>query len=122
MAIKIDYNSSTLNKNLLEMSTKIGAAVLMLANTEAARLESYMKLNRPWTDRTGMAKATLKTSVSQPSKDKIRITLAHGVDYGIWLELAHGKNWAIIGPTINQEGPEVIKHFKGLMYKLGSLS
>lgn len=122
MAIKIDYNSSTLNKNLLEMSTKIGAAVLMLANTEAARLESYMKLNRPWTDRTGMAKATLKTSVSRPSKDKIRITLAHGVDYGIWLELAHGKNWAIIGPTINQEGPEVIKHFKGLMYKLGSLS
>lgn len=122
MAIKIDYNSSTLNKNILEMSTKIGAAVLMLANTEAARLESYMKLNRPWTDRTGMAKATLKTSVSQPSKDKIRITLAHGVDYGIWLELAHGKNWAIIGPTINQEGPEVIKHFKGLMYKLGSLS
>lgn len=119
MAIKIDYSSSTLNKNLLAMSTKIGAAVLMLASTEASRLESHMKINRPWTDRTGMAKATLRASVSQPSKNKIRITLSHGVDYGIWLELAHGKNWAIIGPTINQEGPEVIKRFQGLMNRLG---
>lgn len=120
MAIKIDYNSSSLNKNLQAMSTKVGAAVLMLASTEASRLESYMKLNRPWTDRTGMAKATLKAFVSQPSSDKIRITLSHGVDYGIWLELAHEKNWAIVIPTINQEGPEVIKHFQNLMYKLGN--
>lgn len=120
MAIKIDYNSSSLSKNLQAMSTKVGAAVLILASTEASRLESYMKLNRPWTDRTGMAKMTLKTFVSQPSSDKIRITLAHGVDYGIWLELAHEKNWAIIGPTLNQEGPEVIKHFQNLMYKLGN--
>jgi hypothetical protein len=96
MAIKIDYSSSTLNRNLSDLTTKIGAAVLMLASTEASRLESKMKINRPWTDRTGMAKTTLRASVSQPSKDKIRITLSHGVDYGIWLELAHGKNWAII--------------------------
>ena len=48
MAIKIDYNSSSLNKNLQAMSTKLGAAVLMLASTEASRLESYMKLNRPF--------------------------------------------------------------------------
>lgn len=121
MAIKIDYSSSTLNRNLYDLGTKIGAAVLMLASTEASRLESKMKINRPWTDRTGMAKATLRASVSQPSKDKIRITLSHGVDYGIWLELAHEKNWAIIAPTINQEGPEVVKRFQGLMDRIGSL-
>lgn len=121
MAIKIDYSKSTLNRNLSDLTTKIGAAVLMLASTEASRLESKMKINRPWTDRTGMAKATLRASVSQPSKDKIRITLSHGVDYGIWLELAHGKNWAIIAPTINQEGPEVVKHFQGLMDRIGNL-
>ena len=121
MAIKIDYSRSTLNRNLSDLTTKIGVAVLMLASTEASRLESYMKLNRPWTDRTGMAKMTLKTFVSQPSSSKIRITLSHGVDYGIWLELAHEKNYAIIGPTINQEGPEVIKHFKDLMSKIGNM-
>jgi hypothetical protein len=37
------------------------------------------------------------------------------------LELAHGKNWAIIAPTINQEGPEVVKRFQGLMDRIGSL-
>lgn len=118
MAMKIDYSGSSLRKGLDKMSLKIGAAVLMYANTKAAELQSKMKVNRPWTDRTGMAKATLHTVVSQPEPTKIRITLAHGVDYGIWLELAHEKNYAIIQPTINEEGPIFVKDLKGLMNKI----
>lgn len=119
MAIKIDYTSSGLSKNLLNVENKLGAVVLMYAATQAQRLESHMKINRLWTDRTGLAKSTLKSFVSQPSKDKIRITLAHGVDYGIWLELAHEKNYAIIGPTIDHEGPSVIDGLKDLMSRIG---
>ncbi len=120
MAFKIDYGSSSLKSGIEKMGTKVGAAVLMYAATKAAELEAKMKMNRPWTDRTNMAKTTLNASVSQPGQNTIRITCAHGVDYGIWLELAHEKNWAIVIPTINQEGPEVIKHFQNLMYKLGN--
>lgn len=118
MAIKLDFAGSQLNKGLSNMSVKLGAAVLMLLNTHAEKIEYKMKANRPWTDRTGMAKATLSTSVSRPSNNLFRITLAHGVDYGIWLELAHGKNWAIIAPTLNEEGPRVIESLNGLMSKL----
>lgn len=118
MALKLDFGSSELNKNLNGMSNKLAITVLMYATTKASGLQAYMKEHRPWTDRTGLAKATLNAKVSQPSNTTIRITLSHGVDYGKWLELAHGKNWAIIGPTINTEGPKVLEGFENLMSKL----
>lgn len=98
MAIRINYNSSSLSKNLDKMGQKLGALVLMYSATKAQELEAKMKTNRPWTDRTGMAKAMLSAKVSQPDDKTVRITLAHGVDYGIWLELANEQNYAIINP------------------------
>lgn len=118
MAFKLDYNSSTLKKNLNAMSTKMGAVLLMYAATKASEIQSKMKLNRPWTDRTNMAKALLNAKVSQPDSNTIRITLAHGVEYGIWLELAHEKNYAIIAPTIEEEGPRIIQDLDNLMSKI----
>lgn len=118
MAFQFNYSESTLKSGLNNMSTKIGAAVLMFAATKASELESKMKLNRPWTDRTGMAKATLNAKVSQPDSNTVRITLAHGVEYGIWLELAHEKNYAIVGPTVEQEGPRMVKDLANLMSKI----
>lgn len=118
MAFKLDYNSSTLKKNLDTMSTKLGAVLLMYVSTKASEIQAKMKLNRPWTDRTGMAKALLNAKVSQPSISVLRITLAHGVNYGIWLELANGKNYAIIAPTIRDEGPRIVKDLNNLMSKL----
>lgn len=118
MSFKLNYNGSTLEKNIDKMSDKLGAVVLMYSATKASELQAKMKTNRPWTDRTGMAKAMLSAKVSQPSPTIIRITLAHGVDYGIWLELAHEKNYAIIAPTIREEGPKVVGDLKGLMSKL----
>ena len=118
MSFKLNYNGSTLEKNIDKMSDKLGAVVLMYSATKASELQAKMKTNRPWTDRTGMAKALLSAKVSQPSPTIIRITLAHGVDYGIWLELAHEKNYAIIAPTVREEGPRIVSDLNGLMSKL----
>lgn len=118
MAFELDFNGSALKSNLDKMSTKLGAVILMYSATKASELQAKMKMNRPWTDRTGMAKALLNAKVSQPSPTIVRITLAHGVDYGIWLELAHGKNYAIITPTIQEEGPRIVEDLHGLMSKL----
>lgn len=118
MAFTIDWSGSSLNKNMDKMATKLGAVILMYAATKASQLESKMKINRQWTDRTGMAKATLSARVSQPDKNLVRITLAHGVSYGIWLELAHEKNYAIIAPTIREEGPRVISDLNDIMSKI----
>lgn len=118
MAFTIDYSSSSLSKNLDKMGVKLGAVLLMYSATKAEEIESKMKINRPWTDRTNMAKVTLNAKVSQPDSNTIRITLAHGVSYGIWLELAHDKNYAIIAPTIREEGPRIVEDLGDLMSKL----
>lgn len=118
MAIELNYKQSSLHSGLDKMSKKIGGVILLYALTKSVYLEAEMKQNRRWTDRTGMAKATLNAKVSQPNDHIIRITLAHGVEYGIWLELANEKNFAIIGPTIEQEGPRIVSDLENLMSKL----
>lgn len=115
MGIKFDYGKSTLNRKLGNMGEKIGAAVLMYSSTKASELKYKMKQNRPWTDRTGAAKALLDARVSRPKPNIIRITLSHGVDYGIWLELAHEKNYAIIAPTVREESPKVVEDLNNIM-------
>lgn len=118
MAFEINYSQSDLSKNIDKMSVKMGALILMYASTKASRLKFEMQNKRPWTDRTGMAKARLDANVSQPNKEVVRITLSHGVSYGVWLELAHQKNFAIIGPTIQSEGPKITTELSGIMEKL----
>jgi hypothetical protein len=77
-----------------------------------------MKVNRPWTDQTNQAKARLHTSVSQPNPNIVRITLAHGVNYGIWLELANEKKYAILAPTVNKFAPKIVEDLEGIFGKM----
>ena len=41
--------------------------------------------------------------------------LSHGVEYGKWLELAHGGRFAIVGPTIMRVGPRIGDDLKAKM-------
>ena len=106
---------SSLDKGLAMTGIKMQKALLMHMATKADELEGKIKTKSPWTDRTSMAKQTLTARVSQPSQTKLRITLAHGVDYGVWLELAHSKNWAIVAPTIREEAPKLVRGLGNIM-------
>lgn len=118
MSFDLKYNGSSLERGLNKMGAKMGAVILMYAATKAQQLRAQMKMQRPWTDRTGVAKATLDAKVSQPNTNTVRITLSHGVEYGIWLELAHEKNYAIVGPTIREESPKVVAELADIMSKI----
>ena len=117
-ASNFTINVDELSQNLDEFQDRLKYAVQMYASTKANELEVLMKANRKWTDRTGMAKARLNASISEPDENTIRITLAHGVEYGIWLELANEKNFAIIAPTLSQQGPRVIEGLNDLMNEI----
>lgn len=118
MGIKFDPKSSDLFNNLENMPEKAKAAILMYAHTSAAKLESEMKTKRPWTDRTGAAKQRLQGRASVPDPNTVRITLSHGVDYGVWLEYAKEKRYAILEPTIRLQGPDVVKGMENLLDKM----
>lgn len=113
-----DIKSSTLMETLENMQKKIFSAVQQYAVTEAPKYKSFMQQNRPWTDRTGAAKQRLDAQVSTPDDKTVRITLSQGVDYGIWLELAHEQKYAIIKPTIQLKGDMVMKDMQRFMDRL----
>lgn len=116
-ALTFNWNDN-LTPNLEKMRQKCDTAVLMYAKTKADQLQEYMKANKKWQDVTGAAKRSLKGQVSVPKEHQVRITLAHGVNYGIWLELAHEMNYAIVRPTILTKSGEVLDGLDMLMSKI----
>lgn len=116
---KTIFDTKEIESNLDNLiNSKVDMAVKIYAETTATKLESYMKSNRRWQDRTGMAKARL-TCVSNPIDHGYRLALAHGVDYGIWLELANEKRFAIIQPTLQSQSGEILSGLQNLLDKLG---
>lgn len=104
---------------LESMGSRADAAVRVFAEQGAVKLQSNAQRNAKWTDRTGSARQRLNSYVSATSNG-YRITLAHGVDYGIWLELAHEKRFAIIPQTINYVGTfEIMPAFERFLERLG---
>lgn len=116
---EIEVDVSELSIDLEDFKTKAHAALEMYAETEAKSLEGYAKANRPWTDRTGDARKRLTGSVEK-NDSGLDIILAHGVDYGIWLELAHEKRFAIVEPTIRRKSPVVVRGLNRLLKGISS--
>ena len=114
--IKID--ASKLLANLENAETKSQVAIRMFAQEGAKKFENHAKKNRPWTDRTGQARQRL-TGYVEAIPVGFRINIAHGVDYGIWLEYAHEMKYAILEPTVRIKGQEVINGMNNLLEKVG---
>lgn len=66
---------------------------------------TFAKINAPWTDRTGNARAGLhaETLVGEGART-FELVVAHSVFYGLWLEVRFSGKFAIIMPTINYIG------------------
>ena len=114
----IKFDLSGMISGLADCESKADIAIRMLAEQGALQLQSSARENRKWTDRTGHARQRLTGYVGK-IPDGYRITLAHGVDYGIWLELAHEKRFAIIPQTIEYVGTfEIMPGFERLIERL----
>lgn len=111
------FDFTDLLNGLAKCEDKAGPAMLMYAENGALKLQNSARKNAPWTDRTGHARQRL-TCITKVVDSGFQEELSHGVDYGIWLELAHEKRFAIIDPTIKKEGPAIIAGFNRLLEKL----
>lgn len=85
-----------------------------IAHKHAADMEAWAKANAPWQDVTGAARANLKATVVETGQ-ATEIVLAHGVDYGVWLELAHGGKNAIITHAIDKFGPMLMRDLQQMV-------
>lgn len=105
MGFKLDI--SGMAAGLASAASKSEMAIGMYAEQGALQLQNYAREHRKWTDRTGQARQRL-TGTSYKIANGYRLELAHGVDYGIWLEMAHERKYSIIPETIDTVGEEKI--------------
>jgi hypothetical protein len=101
----------------------LGAAAHTLGAMEsgAERVEYYAQTNAPWHDRTGMARDGLNASVFEEDGN-IVLELAHGVEYGYWLEVIQDGQYAIIMPTLEALGPEILREAGAGMVSIEGMS
>jgi hypothetical protein len=91
-----------------------------IAYEYAEEMETYAKSHAPWTDRTGDARERLHATVEETGPIGT-IVLAHGVEYGLWLEVANGGRFSIIPETIDVHGPRLMQTLQRMM-NLGLLT
>lgn len=96
------WTSDNLTKNLKTMPDKLDRALAAAVEYAATRSESSMKAKAIWKDQTGNARAGLHTTPFHEGKTH-GYHLAHGVPYGIWLEVRWDGRYGII-PQATQEG------------------
>lgn len=97
-----------LPKNLQKVDGVVRSAMVIAAQTSAPRIESWMKTNAPWTDRTGNARNGLRAEARAVNQDAQSIVLFGSVPYQVWLEVRWSGRYAIIGPAIEYWGPQVM--------------
>lgn len=116
MAVSLD--TSVVQKNLSELKSKFEVAVELLCENGSQKMERYAKEHRPWKDRTSNARQRLKGSWERTGEGYV-VKIAHGVNYGVWLEFAHERKYAILLPTIEKVGKgEILPAFKNFMERL----
>lgn len=99
-----------LAKAIEQYGDKVLVAVQAVAGRIAAEMQNDARANAPWTDRTGNARSGLFGTAERDAAQKlVVIYLSHGpdLDYGVWLELAHGGNFQIIMPTVERHLPAI---------------
>lgn len=115
MATKIDI--SGIVDGLQSTETKAQKAIRMYATEGSKKLENYAKTHKRWINRTGHAVQRLKGYIEE-GINNIKVCIAHGVDYGIFLELRYERKYAILEESVRVNAKEVLQGFKGLIEKL----
>lgn len=86
--------------NMTRYKLRVRYAVLQVALYFQGVFENYAKEYAPWTDRTANARQSLHAFVEELADDAVRLYLAHGMDYGVYLETKYQGRYAILWPTI----------------------
>lgn len=106
MSIKVSNKT-----NFRAVENKVRAAIGLLADTAAKKMEAEAKQNARWVDRTSNARNSIRGDFDWKG-NKAVITLSGNMEYSPYLELTNEKKYAILVPTIQRNAPEVLKAYK----------
>lgn len=102
--------------NLKGCEDRMRAALHALGMQTAAQMEAYAKQNVPWEKQTGLAQQGLFGEAMEED-GKLKIRIAHTMEYGVYLELSRKGRRPILEPTAQKFAPEFFDAAKELLTK-----
>lgn len=114
------WDSTQLQGNIQKFPGRWDRALAAAVEYAATRSESSMKTNAPWHDQTGNARAGLHTIPFHEGTTH-GYHLAHGVPYGIWLEVRWDGRYGVIPQSVQEGGMMVMSLVSKLLAGLDAL-
>lgn len=106
------WNADTLTKNLSNLPAALNRMIIAAVEYHATRGEATMRKGAKWKDRTTNARNSLHTATFHENQmgggSRHTIVFAHGMPYGIWLEIRWAGRYAIIMPSVLSEGANLM--------------
>lgn len=102
--------------NLKGCEDRMREALHGLGMQTAAQMEAYAKQNAPWEDQSTHARQGLFGEVLEED-GKLKLRIAHTMEYGVYLELSRKGRRPILEPTAQKFAPEFFDAAKELLTK-----
>lgn len=114
MNSSVTWDDREIQRGLDEYLNRVLDAVQSVLEYVAPILEASAKNLAPWEDQTGNARQTLYTLVQEFSGEAVSLYLAHGVEYGIFLEMNFAGRFGIIWDSILAVLPMILEMLQGI--------
>jgi hypothetical protein len=114
------FDPGSLGRNLATLDHKVDRAIDRVQEICVAEGEADLKIKAPWTDDTGSARSSLWAEGNKTSTGKRRITMGHGVDYGIYLEKSNDGRFQVIMPVLIDTARKFMRSMEHLFATLDS--
>lgn len=131
---RIVWLNDPITRNLATLPARLDAGLAAIMSHQSNAVQNYARANAGWTDQTGNARGGLMAvayksggraggrnaagQFTKASKGGHGIVLYHSVEYGLWLEVRWSGRYAIIMPTIEEKGPDVMRMVNKLLERV----
>lgn len=74
-------------------------------------IETWLKQNHPWQNRTGAAEAGLYTDIEHVVRESVTLLMSHGpaIDYAVFLEHARRGRYSVLRPALDAWAAEIFQ-------------
>lgn len=118
--VGFSYDDRELRRNVSEFRTNLRRNIAAVVDYNAGYAQAWMREKAPWTDQTGAARSGL-FAIPLEYGNTFEIFMAYSVHYGIWLEVANNRKYAILTPVMRIIGDKLIKDMQHLIDRMGKL-
>lgn len=105
---RVTWDDRALYNKLRTFNARADRFITAATAYHATQAVSFARQNAQWTDRTGNARNGLFARAERDAP-VYRIVIGHSVPYGVWLEVRWSGRYQIIRPTVDHEGPELMR-------------